>query len=296
MKEGLITDIQRMSIHDGPGIRTTIFMKGCNFRCRWCHNPETWSKRPQLQYIAGKCTKCGTCGMVCPSQAVGVVDGEHKLDRNRCTECGKCAEACPSQALDVIGTSYDVNTLLEYVLADKVFYDTSSGGITVSGGEPFLQSEFLFEFLSECKKNGLGTAVETNLSVPWNVISDFIGLVDLWMCDLKSMDEKKHMEWTRSGISAVTDNLSRLSESGAEIIVRTPVIPGFNDSEEDIHRICTFLSGLTRPVRYELLPFHTFGFVKYDNVGIVNPMAGYDPMDVIRIEELRKIPPKFGLL
>lgn len=296
MQEGLITDVQRMSIHDGPGIRTTVFMKGCNFRCRWCHNPETWSAVPQLQYIASKCTFCGTCGTVCQSGAIGVTGGEHHIERSLCVECGKCAAVCPSQALNIVGTTYTADRLLECVMADKVFYETSGGGVTVSGGEPFLQHVFLAEFLSECKENGIHTAVETNLSLPWHIMSDFTGLVDLWMCDMKSMDEERHTEWTGAGCRQVAENIARLAGTGAEMIVRTPVIPGFNDTEEDIRSISSFLSGLGANLRYELLPFHTLGFGKYDDVGIDNPLAGLEPLEHCRIEELKEIPRNFGLL
>lgn len=276
--EALVTAVQRMSIHDGPGIRSTVFLKGCNFRCRWCHNPETWSRKPELQYIKPKCIDCGLCASLCHRKAIEILDGKHVIDRNSCDICGVCSENCPSGALSVVGTIYSPESLFNTVMTDKVFYETSGGGVTVSGGEPFLQHAFLKTFLGMCHEQGLHTAVETNLSLPWDLIEDVLDLVSLWMCDLKCMDNEKHIEWTGCGNAAVLENLRKLSASGAEILVRTPVIPGFNDNEEDIRQICTFLSGLKPGVRYELLPFHVLGFGKFGDLGLANPMDGCPPL------------------
>lgn len=286
---GVITTVQRMSIHDGPGIRSTVFMKGCNFRCRWCHNPETWSMKKELQYISSKCIDCGACMALCPDQAIKIESSHHMIDRNVCSLCGICSANCPAGAIDLVGTQYSPESLLETVLLDKVFYDTSGGGVTISGGEPFLQYGFLKEFLGLCRKEGLHTAVETNLSLSWGILAGFVGDVSLWMCDLKSMDDSKHKEWTGVGNESVLENIKKLSESGADMLVRTPVVPGFNDTDEDIRRICSFLSGLGSAVRYELLPFHTLGFGKFDDLGIHNPMSGRSPLSEERICELRGI-------
>lgn len=243
----------------------------------------------ELQYISSKCMDCGACVSVCPAGAIRLESSGHRIDREICSLCGMCVEKCPAGALDPVGKTYSPESLLEAVMLDKVFYDTSGGGVTVSGGEPFLQHRFLKEFFGLCRHEGLHIAVETNLSLSWDIYEGFAGDVSLWMCDLKSSDDAKHREWTGAGNANVLDNMRRLYESGGKMLVRTPVIPGFNDTEDDIRKICSFLVGLGPDVEYELLPFHSLGFVKFDDLGIPNPMAGGVSLDMDRFVELKGI-------
>ena len=278
-----ITTIQRMSLHDGPGIRSTLFLKGCNFRCPWCHNPETLVRTPQLQHISSKCVSCGTCLPSCPGAALTLMDRMLTVDRTKCFSCGVCTQACLHGALNLIGKEVTVDEALEMLLKDRVFYETSGGGVTISGGEPFLQVEFTVELLRRCHAEGLHTAVETNLSQPWEIISKALPYVSFWMCDLKRADDTYSI-----------NNMRQLADSGAEILVRTPVVPGVNDSEEEIEHMCRLLSGVCGNIRYELLGFHTLGFGKYADLGMDNPMAGALDLDQGRLNELREILKKYG--
>lgn len=273
-----ITTIQRMSLHDGPGIRSTLFLKGCNFRCSWCHNPETLKSASQLQHISSKCVSCGSCVQHCPEGALAVGDGGLVVDRGLCISCGKCETACLHGALNIIGKEISVDDALEELLKDRIFYETSSGGVTISGGEPFLQHEFTVELLRRCSEMGLHTAVETNLSQSWDILRQAVPYVDLWMCDLKRVDD-----------TYIINNIRSLVECGAEILVRTPVVPGVNDSEDEISRMCSVLASLGGKLKYELLGFHTLGFGKYADLGMHNPMADAIDLDRARLDELRQI-------
>lgn len=278
-----ITTLQRMSLHDGPGIRSTLFLKGCNFRCPWCHNPETLVRGPQLQHILSKCVACGSCVSVCQRGALSIKDGSLAIDRSECVLCGKCSEVCVSGALNLVGKEVSVEEALEMLLQDKVFYETSGGGVTISGGEPFLQPEFIVELLKKCKEVDLHTALETNLSLPWEMISPALPYVDLWLCDLKGPQYKD-----------VISNLRRLAESDADLIVRTPVIPGVNDSSEVIQELCEIVRGLGTGVMYEIIPFHTLGFGKYADLGMENPMEGVKDYDTLEFASLKELIRKYG--
>lgn len=272
--KGIITAIQRMSIHDGPGIRSTLFMKGCNMRCRWCHNPETWSRHKQLQYVVSKCIHCGLCVGVCSREALSVRPDVDKLliDRQKCDVCGRCTEICSGGALSLVGREVEIDEVMEQILDDMPFYKESGGGVTISGGEPLLQKKFVAELLSACRLAGIGTAVETNLNVEWDDIHELLPLVDVWMCDLKIADSSLHKEWTGTGNEKILVNLKLLAQHKVPLIVRTPVIPGVNDSRKSIGDICGLMQGMDNIVYYELLPFHSLGFDKYEMLGMNNSM------------------------
>ena len=283
-----------MSIHDGPGIRSTVFLKGCNFRCRWCHNPETWSKQPQLQQLVDKCIGCSTCVGVCPQNAISLAGNRISIDRSKCDSCGKCAEACPSGSLRMTGKEVDSEKLVEELLADKPFYKESGGGVTISGGEPFAQLEFTQELLRLCKQHDIHTAIETNLSYPADKIIALLPLVDLWMVDLKASTPEVHKKHTLASNSHTKSNLQLLSQHQASVIVRTPVIPGVNDNEAEIEAICKDLSTLSI-LYYELLPFHSLGFDKFQQFGMENPMAECAMLDGDRLSGLNRIVNKYKL-
>ena len=251
--EGTITTIQRMSVHDGTGIRSTLFLKGCGMRSRWCHNPETWSGGVQLQQTAGRCIGCGSCLEVCSSSALSLTVEGIRIDRRSCTVCGDCVGACPSGALSLVGERIEAREALRRVAHDLPFFRQTGGGVTVSGGEPLLQP-----------------------------------LVDEWMCDFKIFDGVLHREMTGVGNERVRENLDRLIGSGAKVVVRTPVIPGVNDNETEIGNICRMLLPFEdRLLGYELLRFHTLGFDKFAACGMKNPLAGARELSKERFETLR---------
>ena len=293
--KGRITSLQRMSIHDGPGIRTVVFLKGCNMRCKWCHNPETWSFKPQIQYIQEKCIHCGTCIAACPQKAITPLADQIQIDYSLCANCGTCAASCCTQALSVVGEVVDIETLWQRIEKDLPFFKSSGGGITISGGEPLLQKEFVKEFLKHCKEQHIHTAIETNLSVNWEVIEELIPWVDLWMCDFKLFDSEKHKHWTGINNQATIQNICRLGEKKIPTLVRTPIIPGVNDSEEEIENICRILKPYADTLSYELLGFHTLGFPKYDSLGMENELKDSEQLSAEQLKTLKNILSKHQL-
>jgi pyruvate formate lyase activating enzyme len=268
MVEGIVTDIQRFSIHDGPGIRTTVFLKGCNQRCFWCHNPETLSPKPELQLYLERCIACGSCFERCPEGAHTLVEDEHRFDRTLCTGCGACADTCYARALVMIGETKRADEVVETVLRDRAFYETSGGGVTLSGGEPLLQPEFSEAILASCREAGIHTAIETAANVPWECIERILPVTDLVMMDVKLIDTDRHSAAVGVPNARILKNVRRLGETGVPLIVRTPIVPGVNDDEETVAEIATFAAGLPNLVAYELLRFHAMANSKYDSLGM----------------------------
>lgn len=292
--KGIITYSQRMSVHDGPGIRTVVFLKGCNMRCKWCHNPETWSHKIQLQYLYEKCINCGTCISVCPYDVLVKSSNKISLIFEKCDNCGLCVDACCTGAMSLIGKEVSPDELFHEIEKDIPFFKNSGGGVTLSGGEPLLQKDFSLEFLSLCKRNGINTAVETNLSMDMNdTVKRFLPVVDYWMCDLKMLDSQKHEYWTGVKNSVILDNIKNFGENGFPLTVRTPVIPGVNDSVEDIEDICRFLFPYNKTIKYELLGFHTLGFEKFSSLGIKNELENKESLSVDRLNMLKKVLQKY---
>lgn len=261
---GLVTDIQRFSLHDGPGIRTTIFLKGCNFRCFWCHNPETICPSQEIQVYPEHCVSCGACLAQCTHGALS----ENGYQRERCTACGACARACYAGARVLVGSKMDGADVLDTVLTDREFYRDSGGGVTISGGEPLLQRDFTLDILRRCKADGIATAMESNLAWPWAHIAPLLPVLNLVMMDIKLMDEERHREHTGHGNKLVLENARSLARNGMPLIVRTPVIPGVNDTPEEISAIAAFVATLPTLQYYELLPFHPLGEGKYASLGL----------------------------
>lgn len=288
MAAGVITRLQRMSIHDGPGIRTTLFLKGCNLRCAWCHNPETWSRGLQIERIAGRCIACGACQEVCPSGAVRREEGVVGFDRALCRACGRCADACPARAMNRVGRTVTAAEAMREIAHDVPFFEESGGGVTLSGGEPLLQPAFVREVLAQCRARGIATAVETNLCVPEERIVELLPLVDLWMCDLKLADDERHRRWTGASNARTIANLRLLGAHRAPLVVRTPVVPDVNDNPAEIGAICTLLRGIDSLLYYELLGFHTLAGDKFTGLGIPNPMPGAEALPPGRLERLRE--------
>ena len=271
---GWVSDIQRCSFHDGPGLRTTVFLKGCNLHCAWCHNPETLRLAAELEVFPERCLGCGACIEACPNGAHVLAGGERRFLRERCTGCGACAEVCYAGALVRVGRRMTADDVLAEVLEDRAFYGRSGGGVTISGGEPLCQPAFAGELLRRAKAEGLHTAIETNGAYPWEHLADVLDATDLVMMDIKLIDPAEHMRWTGASNELVLANARRLSEVHPVWIARTPVVPGVNDTEEAIGEIAAFLAGLGGAVRYELLPYHPLGTGKYARLGMEYSLAG----------------------
>jgi pyruvate formate lyase activating enzyme len=266
--KGIITDIQRFSIHDGPGIRSTVFFKGCNMRCAWCHNPETLEMDPQLEFFPDKCIGCGECAKICRFDAIKLEGGKPKISYELCTACGACAANCCAEALVMVGRSMTPEEVFREVNQDKAYYLDSGGGVTLSGGECFFQKSFALELLSLCKENGMHTAIETNIAAPWEDIEPLLPVVDLVMLDIKIMDDALHLEWTGISNKMILENFRLLAASGKPMIVRTPVIPGINDKADEIGAIAAFAARFPAVLYYELLPYNPLGTDKYRRLGL----------------------------
>jgi pyruvate formate lyase activating enzyme len=253
---GRVFNIQRCSVHDGPGIRTTVFLKGCPLSCIWCHNPEGIEEAPVLMISADRCLTCGACSESCPVENGGAVPAGQSWDRGACTRCGSCVEACPADARELAGRDYGVDELVDALERDRPFFESSGGGVTFSGGEPLAQGEFLIDCLRECRRRGLHTAVDTCGLAPHETLLEVARRTDLLLFDLKHMDPVRHRSETGVDNRLILDNLGLLSEHEVEVWVRVPLIPGFNDDAENIEATGAFLNGLPRRHRVFVLPYH----------------------------------------
>lgn len=267
---GLISDVQRFCIHDGPGIRTTVFMKGCPLRCFWCHNPETWHMKQEVQLFTERCIGCGECFKCCPAGAHFMIDGQRRFKRELCTACGKCVESCYSGALVMAGKWWTPNELMKVLLKDKNYYENSGGGITLSGGEPLLQQQFSLQVLKLCREAGLSTAIETCGMYRWGEVEELLPWLDLVIMDIKVMDEEKHWSATGASNKNILANAQKYSETGIPLIIRTPVIPTVNDTVEDIGAIVSFIRYFPNLMYYELMPFHQMAGNKYKSLDLPN--------------------------
>jgi pyruvate formate lyase activating enzyme len=256
---GCVFDIKKYAIHDGPGIRTTVFFKGCPLYCRWCQNPESWKKQPELGYRAGRCVRCGRCVEVCTRQAITFTDDQPSTDANKCTLCGECVDTCASGAREIIGRQMSVDDVMKEIEKDVVFYDQSGGGVTFSGGEPLMQPEFLLALLNRCRAQKIHTAVDTSCHAEPEIIERVSEKTDLFLCDLKHMDSSMHERFTGVDNKLILDNIKLLSDAGKEIIIRIPVIPGFNDDRKNIEATGKFAASLTRVNRVDILPYNRGG-------------------------------------
>ncbi|MHB0877924.1 MAG: glycyl-radical enzyme activating protein [Anaerolineae bacterium] len=272
---GLITNIQRFSIHDGPGIRTTVFYKGCPLRCFWCHNPETLRPRPELQVFPDRCIGCDACVAACPEAAHVAVAGERRFKRELCRACGRCAETCYAEALVLVGRRWGVAEALAVLERDRPFYERSGGGVTLSGGEPLAQRQFTLALLQACKRAGLHTAVETSAFAPWREIEALLPWLDLAMVDVKLADGERHRAATGVPNEVILDNVRRLGQA-LPLIVRTPVVPGVNDDEQDVAAIAALVRELPNLLYYELMPFHRLAESKYRSLGTACATAGME--------------------
>lgn len=270
-----IVEIKRFAVHDGDGIRTTVFFKGCPLKCLWCHNPETLSPAPQLGFYRHKCAMCGKCARVCDRHSFS--DGVHSIDREKCVLCGRCAEVCPQGALEVFGNELSTDEICAALIKDKSFYAESGGGITLSGGECLLQSEACREILQAMKSSGINTAVDTCGFVPKSAIDRVMPYTDIFLYDIKAIDEDVHIKCTGQSNKIILDNLVYLDGCGAKSEIRIPYVPNFNDNQ--IGKIGEFLSNLKNVTAVRVLPYHSYAASKYAALDIPDTLPNRLPTD-----------------
>ncbi|WP_422480188.1 glycyl-radical enzyme activating protein [Pleomorphochaeta sp. DL1XJH-081] len=259
---GRYSHIQRFSTKDGPGIRTTVFMKGCNLDCRWCHNPETIPYRRLLHYTTSACVHCGSCARVCPTGATTMKDGKRQFDHTLCDGCGKCVDVCRVDALGLSGTDISAKSLANLLLRDYDYYLDSHGGVTFSGGEPFLQADFLLQVSTFLKEKNVSIAIDTAFNIPWSTMEPLLAMTDLLLIDIKSMDRENHYRCTGVYPDFIWQNYRKLEGTDIPFLVRMPLISGMNDSDQEIDLACRFLQGRSNLVGVEILPYHDLGVDK----------------------------------
>jgi pyruvate formate lyase activating enzyme len=264
--DGLIFDVKRFSIHDGPGIRTTIFFKGCPLRCLWCHNPESQSPKQELMVRTRRCIGCGACLDACRHGAITAQGQALRTDGELCRLCGACVEVCYAEAREMVGRVVTVEEMVAEAERDVAFYDQSGGGVTLSGGEPLAQPEFLVALARMLQERGITTALDTCGHAPWTVLERVRRYVDLFLYDLKIMDEARHQQLTGNSNRAILENLQTLSVEGERIVVRVPLIPGINDDAENLERLGAFIARLPQVERVDLLPYHPTARDKYKHL------------------------------
>lgn len=274
---GTVFRIMRYSTEDGPGLRTTVFLKGCPLSCAWCHNPESKSFEPDFIHHANHCINCGSCAEACPHSAIEMLEEGPAFPTSACDRCQQCIAACPADAREFLGKVMSVAEVLKEILKDRVFYEESGGGLTLSGGEPLSQPEFSRQLLNACKHEDLHTALDTTLHAPWSSIEDLLPHTDLFLVDMKLLDGHLHKHHTGTDNNLILSNLQRLDQSGARIIIRMPVVREITDIEYDIRNRIHFLKSLKNVVGVELLPYHAMAEGKSAAMNMEYDQKGFSP-------------------
>lgn len=289
-----VFDVQRFSVHDGPGIRTTVFFKGCNLNCKWCHNPESINYDYELYWDVNNCMNCRRCAAVC-KEKVHLFNFdennniEHLVNRSKCNFCRRCEEVCPYQAIKVVGSKITIDDLILVVLRDELFYRNSGGGVTISGGEPFCQYEFLLEFLKILKGKNINTTVDTNFYIDWEKIKLTIPYVDLFLVDLKTINDNSHIKFTGVSNRLILDNIKKFSKTEKDFWIRIPIIPGVNDFSSEIGGIASFVKSIKNCSKVQLLPFHQVGKYKYRCLELDYEFLNYSAIDDSEIKKIKSI-------
>jgi pyruvate formate lyase activating enzyme len=306
-KTGAVFNIQRFSIHDGPGIRTAVFLKGCALSCFWCHNPEGRRTSPELQFFPDRCMACRACVEACPHSAHEFIGDVHIFHREQCETTGSCVDTCYGQALQLNGEIMTVEQVMEEVLRDRAFYENSGGGVTLSGGEPLLNNGFAFAILEQCKLHRLSTAIETCGECPWESLERLLPVTDLLMMDIKHIAPDKHRSATGKSNERILENARRLALTDKPIVFRTPVVPTVNDSSDDIGQIAAFVRTLmelrsaqangqvSAGITYELLTFHRLASAKYRSLGLEYRASAIEPPSKERMLELAEVATRLGV-
>lgn len=297
MVKGIIFNIQGYSIHDGPGIRTDVFLKGCSLRCIWCQNPESQSIKPELLFFKEKCTGCGRCISICPEKAIQIIESKSNTDRLRCKSCGRCVQICPGEARSLVGKEMTIQEVFQKVKADELFYRRSNGGVTITGGDPLFQPDFSKSLLSLCRQAGIHTAIETCGYAGWEIFKALLEDVDLVLFDLKHMNSDKHREYTGVPNELILDNVRKIHhELKIPVWARIPVIPGYNDSIENIRAAAGFIAAeLDTSVPVHFLAYHRLGETKYERLGQEAKSFSTRPPAIEHMLELQKIVASYGL-
>ncbi len=292
--KGLIFDIKRYSIHDGPGLRTTVFFKGCPLRCLWCHNPESQKSAKEIMYHLEECILCLTCKNVCSNSAIEVENNRIKIDTNSCNLCGECTDNCPTNALEMVGKFYEPEELTEELLKDRDFFD-DGGGITISGGEPFMQFEFLMELLALLKKEQVNIALDTTGFTETDRLLSTLPYVDIYLYDIKHMDSEIHKKYTGVENEKILSNLIELDRKGARISIRFPLIPTINDNDQNIEKTAKFVSRLNCSEGIDILPYHSMMEDKYRKLNKPFFLKHLKKPTDKKIEHVKRKFEKFGL-
>lgn len=286
---GRVFNIQRFSVHDGPGIRTSIFLKGCNLNCSWCHNPESRLPGQEIQYFPQKCTLCKSCIEVCPTGAHFIApDGQKIFDRAKCDLCGECVKACLYDALVFVSKTMAVSEVVDVVMKDADYYLNSGGGITFSGGEPMLQKEFVRAVAAETRAAGVHNALDTAANVEWDDLAYVLPVIDLVLLDIKTMDPQTHRAYTGVPNERILKNAMRLAQADVDMMVRIPVVPTVNDTEANMCETAEFIKGFPRLRKVELLPYHDLGVDKHASLGHTTEPVTFATPSPERMRELAR--------
>ncbi|CAB1262852.1 trans-4-hydroxy-L-proline dehydratase activase [Clostridium sp. HV4-5-A1G] len=294
MTSGTIFNIQKYSIHDGPGIRTTVFFKGCPLKCWWCHNPESQNTNHEIMFFEERCTVCGKCIKKCPQNAIKINNNFPEIDKFKCTLCEKCVDFCPNNAREHVGRNITSNELIKEIVKDEVFYEQSGGGVTFSGGEPLMQVDFLDDILKRCKDRGIHTAVDTSGYAPWKSFERIASKVDLFLYDIKIMDNEKHKKYIGAENDIILKNIENLSNMGCNIYLRMPIIKEINDDNDHIEKTIKLLS-IINVEQVNLLPYHKIGMDKYRRLKMNYKLSGMEKPSDERMEEISQKFKKAGI-
>lgn len=289
MEYANIINITRFCTDDGPGIRTTVFLKGCPLRCAWCHNPESQNVHPEILWDQNVCTHCGLCVTVCPNGAHSIRDGQHTFDPQACRHCGRCWEICPKASLELVGQQISTQEVFEEVQKDAVFYHTSDGGVTVSGGEPLMHPDFTAELLKLCKDVGIHTAMETSGFAAKAALEQVLPYCDLILFDIKETNPQRHTDFTGVPMDPVRENLRYIDTLGIPTVLRAPIVPGWNDREEHLLALKEIKKSLTHCQGLQIMPYHSIGEYKYQKLQRVYPCAGIQEPDEKTVARWRQL-------